>query len=169
MTGPELSRPIDRRHLTARPVRVEAKAEERDALAKRFGLVAIRRLEAEVELGADGDAVDARGRLLAGIVQSCAVSGENLPVTIDEPLTMRFVPERAIEEEEVELQESELDEIPYAGEVFDLGEAVAQSLSLAIDPYAVGPAAEQARKEAGLSDEAASGPFAALSALKKKD
>ncbi len=51
--------------------------------------------------------------------------------------------------------------------MFDLGEAVAQSLALAIDPYAVGPSAEQARKDAGLGDEAASGPFAALAGLKK--
>ena len=51
--------------------------------------------------------------------------------------------------------------------MFDLGEAVAQDLALAIDPYAVGPGAERARKEAGLLDEAAAGPFAALEALKK--
>jgi uncharacterized metal-binding protein YceD (DUF177 family) len=168
VTRPEFSRPIDRRHLTARPVRLEATAEERDALAKRFGLMAIHRLEAEVELVADGDAVDARGRLGADIVQSCAISGDPLPVTIDEPIALRFVPEQAAEEEEVELEENELDEIPFSESVFDLGEAVAQSLSLAIDPYAVGPNADQVRKEAGISDEAASGPFAALAALKKK-
>lgn len=167
MTEPEFSRMIDRRHLTARPVRLEATAEERTALAKRFGLVTIGRLEAEMELAADGEAVDARGRLNAEIVQSCAVSGEDLPVTIDEPLALRFVPEHETAEEEIELEESELDEIPLTGDVFDLGEAVAQSLSLAIDPYAVGPNAEQARKKAGLGDEAASGPFAALAALKK--
>ena len=63
--------------------------------------------------------------------------------------------------------EGDLDEIPFEGHVFDLGEAVAQSLALAIDPYAVGPNAEQARKDAGIGDEAASGPFAALAALKK--
>lgn len=167
MTAPEFSRPIDRRHLTERPVRLEATEPERAALAGRFGLVAISRLEAEVTLVADGDAVDARGRLRAAIVQICAVSGEDLPVTIDEPLALRFVPEREIEEEELELEEGELDEIPYAGTVFDVGEAVAQSLALAIDPYAVGPNAEQARKDAGLLDEAAAGPFAALAALKK--
>lgn len=167
MNRPEFSRPIDRRHLTARPVRLEAGAEEREALARRFGLVAIHRLEAEVELAADGEAVDARGRLSADVVQSCAITGEDLPVTMEEPLTLRFVPEQAVEAEEVELEESDLDEIPFSGDVFDLGEAVAQSLSLAIDPYAVGPNAEQARKDAGLTDQAASGPFAALAALKK--
>ena len=169
MSDPEFSRPIDRRQITAKPVRLEADAGECAALAKRFGLIAIGKLEAELALEADGDAVNASGRLSAEVVQSCAVSGEDLPVAIDEPLALRFVPEQTIEQEEVELQETELDEIPYTGETFDLGEAVAQSLALAIDPYAVGPNAEQARKDAGLADEAASGPFAALAALKKKD
>ena len=100
-------------------------------------------------------------------MQSCAISGEDLPVAIDEPVELRFVPEETPNAEEVELEESELDEIPYDGRLFDLGEAVAQSLALAIDPYAVGPEAERTRKEAGLADEAASGPFAALAALKK--
>lgn len=167
MTGPEFSRPIDRRQIGARPVLLEANADERAALARRFGIVAIDRLEAELELLVDGDAVDARGRLSAAIVQSCAVSGEDLSVTIDEPIALRFVPEEATDAEEVELAEGDLDEIPYDGQVFDLGEAVAQSLALAIDPYAVGPNAEQARKDAGIADETASGPFAALAALKK--
>jgi len=168
VSQPEFSRLIDRRHLTARPVRLEATAEERVALARRFGLVAVNRLEAEVELIADGETVNASGRLNADIVQSCAISGDDLPATIAESLTLRFVPAQTVEEEEIELEESQLDEIPYTGTVFDLGEAVAQSLSLAIDPYAVGPDAEQARKDAGLNEPSASGPFAALAALKKK-
>ena len=167
MIQAEFSRPIDRRHLTALPTKLTANDDERAALARRFGLVRVDQLEAEVSLEADGEAVNASGRLKAQIVQSCAISGDDLPVTIDEPLVVRFVPEQVIEDEEVELEESQLDEVPFTGHVFDLGEAVAQSLALAIDPYAVGPNAEQARKEAGLADEAASGPFAALAALKK--
>ena len=165
MSLPELSRPFDRRHLTERPVRIEASADERKALARRFGLVAIDRLEADVALSPDGEAVDARGRLSAEVVQSCAVSGEDLAVKIDEPLALRFVPGPAAADEEVELEAGELDEIAYEGHQFDLGEAVAQSLALAIDPYATGPEAERVRKEAGLGDEAASGPFAALKDL----
>ncbi len=167
MTAPELTRPIDLRQIVAKPVAIDATEEERKALARRFGLVRIDRLAAEVTLDVDGEAVNAKGRLRAAIVQSCAVSGEDLPVTIDEPLALRFVPEAEVTEEELELEESELDEIPYSGTMFDLGEAVAQSLALAIDPYAVGPNAEKARKDAGLLDESATGPFAALAALKK--
>lgn len=167
MSAPEFSRPVDRRHLKAAPLRLVAGESERQALAKRFSLISIDRLEAEVSLAADGEAVDAAGTLWAEIVQSCAVTGEDLPVTIEEPLTLRFVPEAPMTEEELELDEAQLDEIPYSGTVFDLGEAVAQSLALAIDPFATGPQADRVRKEKGLLDEAAAGPFAALAALKK--
>jgi uncharacterized metal-binding protein YceD (DUF177 family) len=167
MNAPEFSRPIDRRQLKAKPVAIEAGQDERKALARRFGLVAIDRLAAEVTLIADGKAVDAAGTLEAAIVQTCAVSGDDLPVAIREPITLRFVPQTQIAAEDLELKAEELDEIAFTGHVFDLGEAVAQSLALAIDPYATGPEADRVRKEKGLADEAASGPFAALAALKK--
>ena len=167
MSPPELSRPVDRRQILARPVAIEATEQERTALARRFAVVRIDRLEAEVALEVDGQAVNAKGRLRAALVQSCAVSGEDVAVAIDEPLALRFVPERPVTQEELELEEGALDEIPFSGTAFDLGEAVAQSLALAIDPYIVGPNAQRVRKEAGLLDEAAAGPFAALAALKK--
>jgi uncharacterized metal-binding protein YceD (DUF177 family) len=167
VSAPEFSRPVDERQVTAQPIALEATAEERKALARRFALVAIKQLQANVSIERAGEALLARGRLSASIVQSCAVSGEDLPVRIDEPLALRFVPAAEPQAEELELAESDLDEIPFEGHVFDLGEAVAQSLALAIDPYATGPEAERVRKEKGLGDEAASGPFAALAALKK--
>ena len=74
------------------------------------------------------------------------------------------------EEIEIELEAEDLDEIEYAGEKFDLGEAIAQSLALAIDPYAEGPNAEEARKKAGIElDDAPRGPLAeALKGLGSK-
>lgn len=167
MSAPEFSRMIDRRHITTRPIELAPDETQRAALARRFGLVSIDELRAQVLLEEDGDAVAARGRLQARVVQSCAISGEDLPVTIDEPIDLRFVPEKTIEAEELELEETDLDEISFTGDSFDLGEAVAQTLALAIDPYAVGPDAERVRQETGLSDQSASGPFAALAALKK--
>lgn len=164
---PELSRPIDLRQVIDGSADVIATPDERTALAKRFGLVRIDKLEAHVTLATGDDGVDARGRLRAEIVQSCAVSGDDLPAKIDEPVRLRFVPEQTVVADEVELEADQLDEIEYSGTSFDLGEAIAQTLALAIDPYAVGPNAEQARKDAGISDEAASGAFAALAALKK--
>lgn len=167
MSAPEFSRLVDRRSVTAAPLALVADEAERKALAKRFGLIAIDAFAADVSLTADGEAVDAEGILHARIVQTCAVSGDDLPVTIEEPFTLRFVPETPVTEEEIELAEQDLDEIPYSGTAFDLGEAVAQTLALAIDPFATGPDANRVRKEKGLLDEGAAGPFAALAALKK--
>ena len=110
-------------------------------------------------------------RSRAAVVQSCSVSGEDLPVSIDEPVSLHFVPARgpSAPDEEIELEAQELDEIEFSGSLFDLGEELAQTLAVAIDPYAVGPNAEEARHKAGLLDKAISGPFAALAALKKAD
>jgi uncharacterized metal-binding protein YceD (DUF177 family) len=164
----EFSRIVDLRGITAKPVELIASADECRALARRCGIVSVDRLAASVSLEQDGNVVRATGTLSAAIVQSCAISGEDLPATIDEAVSLRFVPEGAPSrpDEEIELDENDCDEIPYSGTAFDLGEAVAQSLALAIDPYATGPNADAARKAAGIVSEGASGPFAALAALK---
>lgn len=169
--GPEFSRMVDVRQAEGKQMRLDANAAERAALSARFGIVRIDRLEAEILLERDGGAVNATGTLSADIVQSCAVSAEDLPVAIQEPLVLRFVPAAAhdVPDEEVELSPEECDEIEYFGTGFDLGEAVAQSLALAIDPFLTGPDAEEARRQAGLLKEGETGPFAALAALKKNE
>jgi hypothetical protein len=169
MIVPEFSRPIDVRQCEGKDARLVASAEERAALAYRFALVRIDTLEADLALGRDGQVVNAAGELRAEIVQSCAVSGEDLPVSICEPLSFRFVPEADISAEEVELDANACDEIAYAGSHIDLGEAAAQSMALAIDPFRVGPQAQAARSRAGIVSEAASGPFAALANLKQPE
>jgi uncharacterized metal-binding protein YceD (DUF177 family) len=169
---PEFTRIIDIRHLEDKPVTLTASAEECAALAKRFLLVAVNALEATVTLNRDGANVSAKGRIKADFVQSCAVSGEDLPVVVDEPLDFRFVPatdaapEVLSADQEIEITGDDCDEIEYSGERFDLGEAVAQSLGLAIDPFATGPEANRVRQESGLLGEDKTGPFAALAALK---
>lgn len=170
--APEFSRPFDLRGITTEPVRLEASEAERAALATRFGLRSIDRLAAVLSLDAEGDEIAATGTLSAAFVQSCAVSGDDLPMQIEDEITVRFVPSESLEasneDEEIELDEDELDEIGYEGTSFDLGEAVAQSLALAIDPYATGPHADEARRQHGLVEEGeADGPMAeALRRLK---
>ena len=172
----EMPRPIKVRPLPADPVVVEADAAEREALAARFGLGGIDSLNAEITLEQKAGAIRASGVLNAAVQQVCAVSNENFPVTISESFELRFVPEAARpaprdEDEaiEIELEREDLDEIEYSGDTFDLGEAVAQTLGLAIDPYAEGPNADAARAAAGIGgDDEPRGPLAeALAALKK--
>ncbi|NVE94897.1 YceD family protein [Altererythrobacter lutimaris] len=177
--APEFSRPIKVKPLPGETLKLEARAEEREALALRFSLTSIESLRAQVDVAEDGRAIRASGTLSAEITQSCAISGEDFAVTIDEPLALSFLEESLIDRDpateldgeiEIELDAEDLDEIAYSGDSFDLGEAVAQTLGLAIDPYAEGPNADAARKQAGIvSDDAPSGPLAeALAALKKE-
>jgi hypothetical protein len=164
----EFERFHDVRFLPAGPVHLAASRDECAALAVRFGLVAIKRLEATITLTADGPAVHAAGQLTADFVQSCAVSAEDLPSHINVPVALRFVPAADLPEDqgEIELNSADCDEIELDGTRFDLGDALAQGLALAIDPYATGPGADEARRQAGLLGEGASGPFAALAGLK---
>lgn len=169
----ELTRMVKTRPLPGGPVVIEASEAERAALAARFGLGAVEALRAEISLEQKPRAIRATGRLRAAIMQPCAISGEDFPVTIDEPIDLRFVEDNqrpASEDEEIELEADDCDEIEFTGEMFDLGEAVAQSLGLAIDPYAEGPDADAARAAAGIvQEDEVRGPLADLLAGLKKD
>jgi uncharacterized metal-binding protein YceD (DUF177 family) len=163
---------VKARPLPAASVVIEASPEECARLAARFGLGAVHSLRAEIALEAKPRAIRATGRLHADIMQPCAISAEDFPVTIDEAVDLRFVDEAlrpACDEEEIELEADDCDEIAFSGDMFDLGEAVAQTLGLAIDPYAEGPNADAARKAAGIVREGEQdGPMAAMLAALKK-
>lgn len=163
----EFARLFDAARLPAGEQLLEASEAECAALAKRFGLVAVKRLSARVTLAADGPTVRATGRLEADVIQSCAVSGDELPARIAEPVALHFVPVQPPSAEEVELDAADLDQIEMDGTRFDLGEAIAQGMALGVDPYAEGPNAKEARRKAGLLNEGEGGAFAALKGLLK--
>ena len=163
----EFARLFDAARLPTGAQLVEANEAECAALAKRFGLVAVKRLSARVTMVADGPTVRATGRLEAQVVQSCAVSGDDLPTKIAEPVALHFVPALPPSEGEVELDSADLDQIEMDGTRFDLGEALAQGMALGVDPYAEGPGAKEARRKAGILNAGEGGAFAALKGLLK--
>lgn len=167
----ELSRPVrlDTLGEATRDLDIEASDAERTALARRFGLLALDRLKAHVHLHREGQAIAASGRIEAAVSQACVATGEPVPATIDEPFRLRFLPEEMIgEAEEIELSEEDCDTIPFAGNLIDIGEAVAETLALALDPFPRSPDADEALKAAGVLQEGEAGPFAALKALKDR-
>ncbi len=174
MTGEsELSRIVKPTALAQEPLRIDASQAERAALAERFGVTEIRAIAATIALDRDGEATTAHGQLEATIVQPCAITGEDLTYDVSEPVALRFVPQPSAlpltADDEIELESDELDEITYTGDSFDLGEAIAQTLGLAIDPYREGPGADAAREAAGIvgDDAPRDGPLAdALAKLK---
>lgn len=166
---PEFSRPqrLDTIGAGEKRVTVEADAAERSALARRFGLIAIDKLAADYTIRRDAAGVIARARLSGAVVQSCSVTGDPVPAKIEEDFAIRFVPEGGASGDEIELSEDDCDTVFYTGGAIDLGEAAAETLALALDPFPRSPGAEAALREAGVLNEEEAGPFAALAKLRK--
>jgi len=167
---PEFSRPYKLDTLgQPRAVDIRAEAEERTGLARRFGLQSLDRLEARATLTTSAQGIEVAGHLRAEAVQSCVVTGDPIPARIDQDFVVRFVPEDAAPEaEEIELSAEDCDIMEHDGQQIDLGEAVAQTLGLALDPYPRSANAEARLREAGVKSEEEAGPFGALAALKDK-
>ena len=135
------------------------------ALARRFGLVALDRLVARVVVEpVEGGLVRVTAELSATVVQECVVTLEPVTSTIAEPVTLLFS-EGAAPAEPVLSAEAEPVE-PICGGIIDIGEAVAQHLSLALDPYPRAPGAAALIPETG-GDEGGSA-FAALAKWKER-
>ncbi len=170
MTAPEFARPerIDMIGEGARTIAIAADPAERAALAARFGLIEVADLHAEFTVNLDPGGIVARGRVIARVVQRCVVTAEPISTHIDEPVALRFVADESELGDDIELTADALDIIPYADGVIDLGEAAAETMALALDPFPRSPNAESVLREAGVLREGEVGPFSALAALKAK-
>lgn len=169
MSGaPEFSRRFALADIGAVPkhVNLVADAVECRALARRFGLVAVDSLAGEAELAAVDNVIEARGTVSAQLTQSCAATARPLPVALQESFHIRFeAPGADVSEEEFELSAEDCDVMEHDGLAVDLGEAVAQTLGLAIDPFARVPDADEVLKAAGIVGEEDASPFAKLKGL----
>ncbi len=170
MIAPEFSRPqrLDAIGRGEHRVEISADSGECAALARRFALIAIDRLNAAMTVHRDATGVVARGTLNGAVVQACSVTGDPVPAQIVEDFTIRFLPEGTVEGDEVELSDEECDTVFYTGGAIDLGEAAAETLALALDPFPRSAGAEAALRDAGVLAEDETGPFAALAKLRKQ-
>ncbi|WP_375196144.1 DUF177 domain-containing protein [Sphingobium sp.] len=169
---PEFSRPvrIDQLARHAQPVTITADAAEREALARRFHLLGLDRLEADYALSEDNGVIFARGRVRAELAQPCVATGVAVPEKVDTDFVLRFVREGADqpESEELELDAEDCDTIGFDGQILDMGEAVAETVALAMTPYPRSPEADSVLRDAGVLSEEQASPFAALLSLKDR-
>jgi len=164
---PELSRIVLLGSLPARgrDMQVTATPAECQALAARFDMPAIESLAASLRLAPLGDGrVRLTGRLHARVVQVCVVALEPFAQDVDAPLAVTFVP-RALEPEETEggIDLDADDEEPYDGERLEVGEVIAQALSLSLDPWPRNPGSDLPSGAGADADSPpAPSPFAVL-------
>jgi Large ribosomal RNA subunit accumulation protein YceD len=160
---PELHRPIAVEHIGpgGLDVAVEANAAECAALAARMDIPAVLSLTCRFHLARDSaGGLLAHASLTARVVQTCVVSLEDFAAPVEEHFAVRCVPAG---EESDDADPGALDEIAYADGVLDLGEAAAEQLALALDPYPRAPGAVLP----DIQDEAPAGPFDALAARRR--
>jgi len=170
---PEFSRLLAADSIGSRVQRREILADpaEREALARRFGLLSLDRLTAVLELRRHaGEVIGLAGHLVGDVVQSCVVSLAPVPAHIEADF------EASYSAAEAELPAIDVDPLGHDGPEplidgkIDLGEAVAQQLAIALDPYPRAPdAALPPGDLAGSEDQTGKKrAFAALAALKKR-
>ena len=151
--------------------RIALRADEAEcaASAHRLRLAGIERFEAHVAIGLEGDRVTATGRLRAALRQHCVASGEPVQASVDEAFEIVFEAEPTVRgDDEIELNANDCDVVFHDGREIPLGDSLADTLGLALDPYPRSPGAESALKAAGVLSEEQAGPFAALAALKRE-
>ena len=163
MIRAEFSRPHrltpEHRHLD-----LAATAEERAALAARFGIPAIGALTAALDLAPEpGGVLRVRGRLRAEVTQECVATLDPVDQVVDAPLDLRLLPPGTPPTDD---DPDSPDEIETADGTVDLGEAVEEQLALALDPFPRRP--DVAMPEpVGHEAETRPNPFAALARLKR--
>jgi uncharacterized metal-binding protein YceD (DUF177 family) len=151
---------------------LKANAEAREGLARRFNLLSIDVLTADLtakRIG-KGKLIRVYGEIKASIVQACVISGAPVPERIEETIEERYRPSAKITLEVEVSMDAEDPPEPIIDNKIDLGEIVSQYLGVAIHPYprASGvevPAAYQ--EEGDEQPETQKNPFLALAALKK--
>jgi uncharacterized metal-binding protein YceD (DUF177 family) len=159
----EFSRPVPLSRIGPEPHRQEisAGAAERDALARRFDLIALDRLSASVELvKRDDRLVLLRARFDAAFVQSCVVTLDPVNGEVSQEFALLYGPPDM--EDHIGDTDDDAAFEPLTGVTIDVGEAVAQEFSLALPPF---PRAADAHVEEAASPPTHDQPFAALSRL----
>jgi uncharacterized metal-binding protein YceD (DUF177 family) len=165
--APEFSRIVPLNRLGGDPFRqqIAASEEERTALARRFDLLSLDRLAAEVELMREpGRTILLSATFEAEFAQECIVTFEPVAGAISERFQLRYGPPEA----ETDAPAGDADPAfePLYQDAIDIGEAVAQEFSLALPPFPRTPdAVVDIDAEIGEED----GPFAALARLPRSE
>lgn len=158
----EFSRPLPLGTVpqSGRGISLAATPAECAALAARFGILSLDSLTAELRLAVEEEGtVRTEGRIAASLTQACIVTLEPVAQQIDQEIAFRLLPPGREPQDGPE----DLDEIECPDGIADLGEAVAEQLALAIDPY---PRAPDAELPDAATDRSA-GAFAALAGIRK--
>jgi len=174
---------LDRMGSGSAALDITASDGERAALAKRFGFIGLPVFSARVTVDRRPGQVIVEGRLRGTIVQACILTLDPVTQELDDTFRIVFrqdlTEERDPESGEALLSAQADAPEPLSGNMLDVGEIVAEQLSLAADPYPRRPGAKledvlpkprkggKSGRDAGKAEQRRH-PFAGLAALRDK-
>jgi hypothetical protein len=163
---PEFSRLVrlDRVGLQPFRQRIEATPEERESLCQRFDLLSLDRLTAAVDLyRGSGEVIRLEASFEAEFVQSCVVSLDPVAGAISDRFFLVYGPPGE-EPREIASGGEEAAFEPLVEDAIDIGEAVAQELSLALPLF---PRDSATSMDIEFAEIPATSPFASLAPLRR--
>ncbi|MDP9128242.1 MAG: DUF177 domain-containing protein [Pseudomonadota bacterium] len=138
-TGPEFSHVVQVEKIPATGIvkKLEANPEERKLLARRFDILDLPKLVAELTVmpARAGQALSVKGHMTADVVQKCVVTLDPLPGHIERDIEMFYENVEPQAGELAPIEPNELEVEPLTDGFVDLGELLAQNLGIALDPY----------------------------------
>ncbi|MDO8287847.1 MAG: DUF177 domain-containing protein [Parvibaculum sp.] len=161
-------------------IRFDVSESERAALAERFDLLELRSFKGEISVKPwRRHGLSLEGKFEADVVQACIATLEPIDAFVKHRFALHFLPAEMIERDVaaaakaeiiVDVQSEDPPEPIENGQI-DIGEAMSEELSIAIDPYPKKPGAVfvPAADAPAEVAEIRPNPFAALEKLKKKD
>ncbi|WP_262691537.1 YceD family protein [Kordiimonas aestuarii] len=161
-----------------RAYHLEASEEECNALAERFDLAGFSALKADVQVKDKGPdvGIEVSGQLEAALTQRCIVTLDPVTETVKSDFTLMLVsPEMAdrMDEEEVYLDPAAPEYDALEGDIIPLGDIVAQTVSINMNPYPRVEGAEisiENKKDISVNEPELKkpNPFAVLEKLRKE-
>lgn len=168
------SLPVNVRRLSKKGqmFRFEASQQERRGIAERYDLIDVESFVCEAVVAPwKKDGVKVSGVVAAKIAQPCAVSGDALNQSVNEPVDMLFVPDGSRLSRPAVDADGEIvfdpmgDELPetFIGDSIDLAEVWLEFFSLGLNPYARLDGAEIDQSSLDVEQES---PFSVLASMK---
>jgi len=131
---------VDEVHPEGRSYQLKASKTQLSDLADRFKLVALHSFSAEILVQSEPktDTIWVRGDIEADLVQQCVVTLGDVPEQVSDSFELMLVTPEVAEQmdvDEVYLDPKAPDYDAFEGPVIPVGDIVAQTLSVLMDPY----------------------------------
>ncbi len=160
----------------AKSFEVKATPEQLAEIAERFDLVALKTMTATVSVSSKGpdEGILVSGHVYADLTQRCISSLADVPEVVDIPFSLLLVSPEAADRMDADENYMDIDQPEYdalEGDTVEIGEIVAQTVAISMNPYPRAEGAELAgANKTGISfnepELEKKNPFAALGKLK---